>query len=190
MRLYWREQLSSKKMSEKYQNTYRIGTARASWHNYDGGIYFITICTKDYKEYFGKVTNHTMELSPIGECAKECLEAIPSHFPHVEIPLSVVMPNHIHCILIINDPHVEQKSIQSERPHNGYGPQSMNLASVIRGFKIGVTKYARKAGLEFAWQPRYYDHVIRNNDDWNRITTYIEENVGSWDMDKLNHQEE
>ena len=177
-------------MSDKYQNTYRIQTARASWHNYDGGIYFITICTKDYKQYFGRITHHAMNLSPIGECAKKCLEAIPSHFPHVEIPLSTVMPNHIHCILIIKDPHLEKKTITSQRPHNEYGPQSMNLASVIRGFKIGVTKFARTAGLEFAWQPRFYDHVICNNDDLNRIATYIENNVGSWDKDKLNHQDD
>ena len=57
---------------------------------------------------------------------------------------------------------------------------------MIRGFKIGVTKFARKAGLPFAWQPRYYDHIIRNNDDWNRIADYIVNNVGRWDMDKLN----
>ena len=62
----------------------------------------------------------------------------------------------------------------------------MNLASVIRGFKIGVKKYAIKAGLEFDWQPRYYDHIIRNLNDWNRIATYIENNVGRWDQDKLN----
>ena len=62
----------------------------------------------------------------------------------------------------------------------------MNLASVIRGFKVGVTKFARKEGMAFAWQPRFYDHIIRNNDDWNRIAEYIENNVGRWDMDKLN----
>lgn len=130
-----------------------------------------------------------MNLSPIGKIAKECLEAIPNHFPHVELPLYVVMPNHIHCILIINDPQMEKKDNSSKRPHNEYGPQSMNLASVIRGFKIGVTKFARKNGLSFSWQPRFYDHIIRNNDDWNRIAEYIENNVGRWDIDKLSCQE-
>ena len=176
-------------MADQYQHTYRVQSARAPWHNYDGGVYFITICTRDFKHYFGDITHHIMNLSPIGRIAKECIEAIPNHFPHVEVPLYVIMPNHIHCILIINDPQMEKKDISSDRPHNEYGPQSMNLASVIRGFKVGVTKLARKKGLAFAWQPRFHDHIIRNNDDWNRIAEYIENNVGRWDMDKLNCEE-
>ena len=54
-------------MADKYQNTYRIQTARASWHNYDGGIYFITICTQDRIHYFGEIMNHKMNLSAIGQ---------------------------------------------------------------------------------------------------------------------------
>ena len=177
-------------MDDKYQNIYKIQTARASWHNYDGGVYFITICTKDFKHYFGRINNHVMNLSRIGEQATKCLIDIPTHFPHVQIPLFVVMPNHIHCILIIKDPKTEAKIVTSNRPLNEFGPQSMNLASVIRGFKIGVTKFARKEGLTFAWQPRYYDHIIRNNDDWNRIADYIVKNVGRWDMDTLNKPKE
>ena len=60
------------------------------------------------------------------------------------------------------------------------------VASVIRGFKIGVTKYARQHGLQFAWQPRFYDHVIRNHHEINRIAEYIENNVARWDLDELN----
>ena len=176
-------------MEEKFQKTYRIETTRALWHNYDGGIYFITICTHGFRHYFGEIAHHVMNLSPIGESARACLESIPTHFPHVEIPLFVVMPNHIHCILIINNPHLENKTLSSSRLHNEFGPQSKNLASVIRGFKIGVTKAARKLGMDFAWQPRFYDHVIRNLEDWNRVATYIENNVGRWDMDKYNCEE-
>ena len=173
-------------MNDKYQNTYRIQTARAAWHNYAGGVYFITICTKNHIHYFGEILDHKMKLSAIGNYAAQCWESIPKHFPHVSTPLFVVMPNHIHGILIIEDPHQERATIASKRPHNEFGTQSLNLASVIRGFKIGVTKYARKAGLDFSWQPRYYDHIIRNADELNRISLYIENNVGRWDMDKYN----
>ena len=100
-----------------------------------------------------------------------------------------MMPNHIHGILVINDPHQESKTISSKRPHNEFGPQSMNLASVIRGFKIGVTKFAKQAGISFEWQARFYDHVIRSLNDWNRITTYIENNVGKCNMDELNDKQ-
>ena len=64
----------------------------------------------------------------------------------------------------------------------------MNLASVIRGFKAGVTKFAKMNGITFAWQPRFYDRIIRNLEEWNLIATYIENNVGQWDMDKYNEE--
>ena len=105
-------------MADQFQHTYRVQSARATWHNYDGGAYFITICTKDYKRYFGDIDCHIMKLSSIGEIAKKCIEAIPDHFPHVEVPLYVVMPNHIHCILIINDPQTEEQNKSNCRPHN------------------------------------------------------------------------
>ena len=130
--------------------------------------------------------NHEMKLSEMGENAKRCWESIPKHFPHVRTPLFVVMPNHIHGILVISDPHLDKHLVANNRTHNDFGPQTLNLASVIRGFKAGVTTFARKRGISFAWQPRYHDHIIRNLKDLNRIADYIENNVGRWDMDKYN----
>ena len=68
-------------------------------------------------------------------------------------------------------------------PNNRFGPQSKNLASVIRGFKIGVTKFARQNRFPFEWQPRYYEHLIRNMDELYFITDYIENNVAKWEED-------
>ena len=95
-------------MEEKFQGKYRITTIRASWHDYRCGAYFVTICTKDREHYFGEIKNdekgnHVMNLSQIGKIADECWLAIPQHFPHVQIPLWVVMPDHIHGIVIIDD---------------------------------------------------------------------------------------
>lgn len=98
----------------------------------------------------------------IGKIADLCWQKIPEHFPNVQIPLWVVMPNHVHGIIIIN-PGVPK-----------------NLASVIRGFKIGVTKFANENGIHFAWQPRSHDHIIRDIDDMNRIVKYIENDVAKW----------
>ena len=175
-------------MRDKYQNTYRTQTARASWHNYNGGVYFITICTLKHIHYFGEIINHEMRLSTLGEYAQTCWKTIRMHFPHVETPLFVIMPNHIHGILIIKDPLVDKKETSGHISLNEFGPQSLNLASVIRGFKAGVTKYAKINGITFAWQPRFYDHIIRNLEEWNLIATYIENNVGRWDMDKYNEK--
>ena len=113
------------------------------------------------------------------------------------------MPNHIHAIIIINaptpvvetqnfasqkntiHPNVETQNIASQINTNlqKFGPQSKNLASVVRGFKIGVTKYAIGHDLSFAWQPRFHDHIIRNQYEMNRIGDYISNNVAQWTED-------
>ncbi|MGM0600814.1 MAG: hypothetical protein ACQETH_13470, partial [Candidatus Rifleibacteriota bacterium] len=67
---------------------------------------------------------------------------------------------------------------------NRFGPQSKNLASIIRGFKSSVTTHARKNNLVFAWQTRFYDHVIRSIDDYNRISNYIINNPANWHKDR------
>ena len=183
-------------MSEvKFKNRYRIPSARASWHNYRQGIYFVTICTQNREHYFGEIkgceTNEpTMVLSDIGRYADACWQSIPSHFPHVNTTLWVIMPNHIHGILVIN-PFVETQNFASLRTDKNdekssqFGPQSKNLASVIRGFKIGVTKFARKHHILFEWQPRFHDHIIRDTDELNNVSYYIENNVAKWKEDVL-----
>ena len=67
---------------------------------------------------------------------------------------------------------------------NRFGPQSNNLASIVRGYKIGVTKYARQHNLPFKWQARYHDHVIRNAGEYERIQRYIHENPQKWAEDR------
>lgn len=70
-------------------------------------------------------------------------------------------------------------------PKNRFGPQSKNLGSVIRGFKIGVTANARKIYSDFAWQERYHDHIIRDEQSFKRIQKYIRENPKKWVDDKF-----
>ena len=183
-------------LEEKYQGKYRIASVRASWHDYRCGAYFVTICTKGREHYFGEIRNDEngdskMYLSPIGEMADKCGRAIPQHFPNVQIPLWVVMPDHIHGIVIIDDIVGTQNFVETQNfaslhdnDPNKFGPQSKNLASVIRGFKIGVTKFARQNNIPFAWQSRYYDRIIRDTAEMNRIAEYIENNVAEWDANK------
>jgi len=87
---------------EKFQNKYRIGTKRASWHDYNSGEYFITICTKDRKHYFGEIINGEMQLSMIGKYIDECIQKISEHNQYAQIPEYVIMPDHIHLIVIIS----------------------------------------------------------------------------------------
>ena len=108
------------------------------------------------------------------------------------------MPNHIHGIIIINKPNVETKNLASETEmqhketqnlaflpqKNHFGPQSKNIASIIRGFKIGVTKYTRQnTSISTIWQTRFHDHVIRNEKEFEKISQYIKYNPQKWEDD-------
>jgi putative transposase len=83
---------------------------------------------------------------------------------------------------------VETQNFASLQYRNQFGPQSQNLASIVRGYKIGVTKFARQNDIPFIWQPRYYDHVIRDAAEHERIHQYILTNVEHWQDDKLYNQ--
>lgn len=76
-------------------------TFRAKWHDYNGGIYFVTICSADKRHIFGYISDARMHLSPIGKIVDECLSSIPVHNSGVEIWNQIVMPNHIHMVVMI-----------------------------------------------------------------------------------------
>lgn len=186
--------------TEKFQNTFRIPSARATWNDYDSGMYFVTICTKDFVHYFGEIVNGEMVLNEFG---KECVRQIETTSiirsdMDISIPVYVVMPNHIHLIVCIDAPcrdampcvsdktDEDAKHRVSTREGNKFMPQSKNLASVIRGIKSAVTMYARKNNISFAWQTRFHDRIIRNKEECNRIAEYIENNPINWMFDELN----
>ena len=173
---------------DKYQNKYRIKTTRLQ--NWDYGAnapYFVTICTANRKHFFGQVVNGEMQLSEIGKMAETFWMAIPEHFPFVQLDAFVVMPNHVHGIIVIDKTDEEHskdtKSCVSTK--NQFGPQSKNLASIVRGFKIGVKKYASIHQIDFAWQSLYHDHIIRNDIAYQRIHDYILNNPKKWEEDKF-----
>jgi len=164
----------------KYKNKYRIETTRLpSWDYGANAPYFVTICTKNKRMFFGRIINNIIKLSPLGKIAQKYWLEIPKHFPFVELDEFIIMPNHIHGIIIINKSIVETQHVASLHK-NKFGPQSQNLASIVRGYKSGVTMYARKNNIEFDWQPRYYDHIIKNYKSWERIQQYILQNPNNW----------
>lgn len=176
---------------------------RATWHDYNGGRYFVTFCTKNHELYFGDVVDGRLELSEIGEWAvKQIEQTAIIRQNDVEIPMFVVMPNHVHLIVVYNrvvpcrDASNASASIVStilnktnETDARGaslrFGPQSGNLASVVRGIKSAVTKYANEHDIPFAWQSRYHDHIIRNQLEMNRIADYVQNNPMKWEMDRF-----
>lgn len=193
-------------MSDKFQNKYRIPSARAPWHNYNGGWYFITVCTKNMVCYFGNVVDSKMRLNELGQAIADNLRDVSKHYSYCEIPIYVVMPNHIHAIVIIDGEKTPYNRCDncsrdvarrvSTPPTTPPPPTPTTkmteianyqgwLSVVIGGIKSAVTKFANQNNMSFVWQSRFHDHIIRNQDECNRITQYIENNPIKWELDKF-----
>lgn len=180
---------------DKFKNKYRIPSTRAKWHSYDGGLYFITICTKNRQHYLGSIKNSEMHLSKIGQYINESIEAVTDHYPFAEIPLFVIMPNHLHLIVSITaDDDDDCRDVINHASTTGgiTGANNpmlhKNLARIIRWLKGRVSYVARQHNPSFAWQSRFYDRIIRNQEECNRIATYIENNVVQWELDSYYSQ--
>jgi REP element-mobilizing transposase RayT len=150
------------------------------------GAYFVTICTHNKRCLFGNINDGRMILNQLGLEAKQCWENIPEHFPHVSLDAYVVMPNHIHGILIISEKinaATGASSTGRKRPHG----TSKTLGSVVRGFKIGVSKWIRKnTEIHELWQRNYFERIIRTDKELVRFQDYIIDNPMQWEMDREN----
>lgn len=173
---------------------------RLKEYNYSqAGAYFVTVCTKGRGYLFGDVVNGEMGLNECGENAEKCWREIPAHFPHVKLDEYIIMPNHTHGILLIIDtvgaknfsPDNDLSKIAGAKNfsplHDNIRPRgtTKTIGSIIRGFKIGVTKWARqKMYINDVWQRNYYEHIIRDEKDLNRIREYIKNNPLKWTEDR------
>jgi len=157
------------------------------------GAYFITLCTQNRECLFGGILNGEIRLNEFGKIAHQCWLEIPQHFPHVQLDEFVVMPNHIHGIIVLNNivvgvQNIEplQQNIEPLQNQNAYQhiiPRS--IGSIIRGFKIGVTKnFRQNTDIYVVWQRNYYEHMIRNEVELNRIRQYIIDNPKKWRTDE------
>jgi len=151
------------------------------------GWYFVTICTKDREYFFGEIINGEIRLSKIGKTAQKFWREITAHFPDVKLDEFIIMPNHIHGIIIIENPTVGNKNFCSLRKVAWQTKWARSLSSVIRGFKIGVKKWCCENNHEyFVWQKSFYDHIIRNEKSLNKIRNYIYYNPARWELDRNN----
>ena len=155
---------------------------RASFHDYSGGDYFVTICTYDKQHYFGEIKNGTMRYTAIGTYCVQQLQTLETHYPYASSLLFVVMPNHLHVIIHIDEE--SQHGSQLNALDELWVPAERTALSVIvGGLKRSITMFARRNGIEFGWQSRYYDHIIRGVQDGNHIAEYIESNIEKWASD-------
>lgn len=168
-------------------------TPRAKFLDYDGGDYFVTICTRHRKHYFGDIYNNKMHLSKIGEFIELQLISASGFCKEITVPLFVVMPNHIHAIVSVKAQKIpltcfagntlQRSPNPSLRANSTCQRHVPTLSRYISSLKGAVTKFARSIGLDFAWQGRYHDHLIRGNRDGNNIAEYIMNNVTKWPDD-------
>lgn len=175
---------------EKYKDTYRIASARKTeWDYGQEAAYFVTICTRKRIHYFGEIVNDEMLFTAIGNIAIQKWMETPSIRPDMNITLDefTLMPNHFHGIINIgeNDFNCKRGGSVQGAYKNSFGPQTKNLASVIRGFKSSVTMYACDNNIRFSWQERFHDHIIRDDEDYSRIRDYIRNNPIQWHTDKF-----
>jgi REP-associated tyrosine transposase len=127
-----------------------------------------------------------MFLNKLGFIVKRCLFNIPQHFPHTFLDCGIIMPNHIHVIVGIKNLKGRGAKF-CVSTGNRFGLQSKNIPSIIRGFKIGVKKYSVMNDINFQWQKSYYDHIVRDEEDLNRIRNYIQNNPINWHRDRNNN---
>ncbi len=159
------------------------------------GKYFVTICTTNKTEWFGTVINNKIQLSDIGCIAFKIWSEIPQHFPYITLDDFVVMPNHIHGILIINKSaknpmvgalHATPLPTPDNTPDknvtmSSISPKSGTLSVVIRSYKSAVTKHAHMFYSGFSWQSGFYDNIICTTGQLSRIRKYILNNPHDWD---------
>jgi len=150
---------------------YRIASTRLKDWDYSSiGYYSVTICTKNKQPFFGNIEEIEKEpgaairLSEIGKIVEERWLAIPEQYPQVSLDVHQVMPHHVHGLLFIE----EQK-------------EGITLGVIINQFKAACTTHIRAQGYrDFSWQPRFHDHVVRNDKDLERIRGYIRMNPVAW----------
>lgn len=184
----------------RFKDKYRIPSARAAWWNYaNSGAYFITICTANREHFFGEIPmpNLGLQETEMGELAKKYWYEIPKHFPYIQLGAFVVMPNHVHGILVIEQGNIEPterptiEELGLKLPQKGGCTRDKNpllghnISRVIRWYKGRCTYEMRKTHADFEWQPRFYDIIIKNDESYLCIEAYIETNPQKWKEDKF-----
>ena len=183
----------------KYSEYTRKNTLRLKSHDYSTpGYYFVTILTGNREPFFGIIDNLRVVLTDMGVIAESALCAIPNHHSEASIDSSIIMPNHIHCILKLqaqtqskgaacctrNDGSV---TFNKSEYHSKIASNLGSLSVIIRNYKSSVTRQCREAGFSyFQWHRGFHDIVIRSEKQLNAITEYIRANPQNWDQDPEN----
>jgi len=161
------------------------------------GAYFVTICTRERECLLGQIERGQVVLSDSGEIAQSVWIGLPNRFPSVTLDEYVIMPNHIHGIVLVGAQFI------APDPKDDMAHRVCTLGDIVRAYKATVTRlirtrddasvinqgvmnHAPTGAARFGWQRNYYEHVIRNDDDLQRTREYILGNPACWDEDENN----
>lgn len=164
------------------------------------GGYFVTICTQEKQCLFGDIVQGKMRFNSLGAIAFNTWQQIAEKFPHVELDYFIIMPNHIHGILIFHEIRADLQSshptslseqkISSEPTQRSHGTASKSLGTVVGWYKSSVSKsiniICNNSAQGLIWQRNYYEEIIRDETHFNAIRKYIIENPLCWKNDPEN----
>ena len=161
------------------------------------GAYFVTIVTQDRKTLFGQVIGGEMVLNEAGKMVKDVVDQIYEHYPGINVEISIIMPNHIHILILIADLVEAPRSCHLDQPDNGQ-PQGvaptkeqLSLPDIVHRIKsltthrygIGVRNKGWPKFEKRLWQRNYYEHIIINKRDYRAVYDYILANPMNWEKD-------
>lgn len=168
-------------------NKYHRHSLRIKKYNYSlPGAYFVTICTYRKENILGYIIDGKIKLNVLGKITeREWLKTFQIR-ENIQLDKYMVMPNHFHGIIVLTD---KRKGVLQYAPTNKFRSPSQTIGSIVRGFKSAVTREIKRLDYPFLysiWQRNYYEHIIRNERELNRIREYIQNNPLRWQYDREN----
>ncbi|MCB0842638.1 MAG: transposase [Bacteroidetes bacterium] len=174
-------------MKRSFDNPWQKGSPRLQGYDYSAdGVYFITICTYKRQRFFGKIIKGRMNLSPAGKIVAEEWGKTPMIRANMNLTLDewCIMPDHFHALLVIGNPilpEINPHLPPIDSPPAEFVSPSKNLGAIMKGFKGACKRRIRQTEIvNFDWQERYYDHIIRDQESLQRIRKYITDNPKNW----------
>ena len=153
------------------------------------GIYFLTICSEGGRCLFGRIGSGCIRLSTLGEIVRECWMNIPEHFSRVHLDEFVIMPNHVHGVLVLRPVVGAQHSCAlSDVAKRTPRVKPNSVSAIVRSFKAIVTRRAHEE-LSWAgevWRRNYFERIVRGGDELGEIRRYIIDNAKRWEWDREN----
>jgi REP element-mobilizing transposase RayT len=174
-----------------YKNHHRRSIRLKDYDYSRRGAYFVTVCTRNKQPLFGEIIDGVMHQNDVAEIARKYWLEIPNHFSNVTLDQFVIMPNHVHGIIVITDDMVGAKHASPLRSYKTkiHGAKPKSLGTIIASFKSATTKQINlllKTPGNPHWQRNYYEHIIRNEQELNKIKRYIINNPPRWEYDREN----